>query len=253
MTRHVIVCYCDRYDTGCHQEQNAGKGSFMTETGPSNDVWVLGATGRVGHAVATELAAAGFVPVLVGRNGESLRRVAEDLGTASRVVLSGSLEEMADEIRQQRPAVVVNTVGPFARTAPLIARACLSSSHYVDLANDVTSVSALLELHDEAVAGGRILVTGSGFGVLATESVVSTLCRDRPSPHHVRVDALPSVALEAGAFGEALAATIIDGLPEGGVATRTDASFGAVSAVTPWNSRGRTARRSRPPASQRGN
>jgi hypothetical protein len=36
----------------------------------------------------------------------------------------------------------------------------------------------------------------------------------------VRVDAVPSVALEAGALGEALAATIVDGLPLGGRVVR---------------------------------
>ena len=59
-------------------------------------------------------------------------------------------------------------------------------------------------------------VTGAGFGVLATESVVLTLCQGRPTPRYVRTDALPSLALEAGMMGEALAATIIDSLPYGG-------------------------------------
>jgi len=100
-------------------------------------------------------------------------------------------------------------------TAP-IARACLPHSHYIDLANDVVSVSALLDLHQEAVAAGCTLVTGAGFGVLATESVVLKLCQDRPTPDRVRTDALASVEIEAGVIGEALAATIIDGLPYGG-------------------------------------
>lgn len=65
-------------------------------------------------------------------------------------------------------------------------------------------------------AVGRTLIAGAGFGVLATESVVAKLCVDLPTPTQVRVDALPSVEVEAGGLGEALAATILDGLPEGG-------------------------------------
>jgi len=125
-------------------------------------------------------------------------------------------EETATEISRQRPALVINTIGPFTETTVLIARACLPCSHYIDLANDVISVSALLALHEEAVAAGCTLVTGAGFGVLATESVVMKLCQDRPTPERVRTDALASVEIEAGVFGDALAATIIDGLPYGG-------------------------------------
>jgi len=63
---------------------------------------------------------------------------------------------------------------------------------------------------------GRTLITGAGFGVLATESVDAMLCQDRPPAARVRVDALPSGATEQGAVGEVLAATIVGALPEGG-------------------------------------
>lgn len=42
------------------------------------------------------------------------------------------------------------------------------------------------------------------------------LCQDRPTPDRVRTDALASVATEAGVLGEAVASTIIEGLPYGG-------------------------------------
>jgi short subunit dehydrogenase-like uncharacterized protein len=107
----------------------------------AHEVWILGATGRTGRAVAARL------------------------------------------------AVVVNTIGPFSRTALPIARTCLAGSHYVDVANDVTAVTALLGLNDEATAAGRAFVAAAGFGVLATEAVVAMLCRDWPTPSAVRVDA----------------------------------------------------------------
>ena len=131
-------------------------------------------------------------------------------------LVANSPGKIAAEIRRLRPALVINTIGPFTQTTVPLARACLPHSHYLDLANDVISVSALLDLHAEAVAAGCTLVTGAGFGVLTTESVVMKLCQDRPTPDRVRTDALSSVAIEAGVFGEALAATIIDGLPYGG-------------------------------------
>lgn len=181
----------------------------------SDEVWILGGSGRSGRAAAAVLAVAGVPVVLVGRDAARLQAVAGEVEGA-RVLVAGSVDAMAEQIRRQRPAVVVNTVGPFAATAAPVSRACLSTGSYVDLGNDVVAASAVLGLHEEAVGAGRTLVTGAGFGVLATESVVVRLCEGRPGALRVRTDAVPSVALEAGVLGEALAATIIDGVPEGG-------------------------------------
>lgn len=188
----------------------------MSQSRVTNDIWILGATGRVGRAVAARLVESNIVPVLVGRNRERLSQLAASLEREPQTIVAASPKEIATEISRQRPVLVINTIGPFTETTVLIARACLPCSHYIDLANDVISVSALLDLHEEAIAAGRTLVTGAGFGVLATESVVMKLCQDRPTPDRVRTDALASVEIEAGVIGEALAATIIDGLPYGG-------------------------------------
>ncbi len=188
----------------------------MSQSRVTNDVWILGATGRVGRAVTARLIGSNIIPVLVGRDREHLSQVAASFGKELRVIVASSPEEIATEIRQQRPAIVINTIGPFTETTVPIAHACLPHSHYIDLANDVISVWALLDLHEEAVAAGCTLVTGAGFGVLATESVVMKLCHNRPTPDRVRTDHLVSVALEPGVFGEALAATLIDVLSYGG-------------------------------------
>jgi short subunit dehydrogenase-like uncharacterized protein len=178
----------------------------------SGEIWILGATGRVGRAVTQRLVDQGANLVLVGRDEARLR----GLGTEARLVVADGAESTAREIARQRPAVVVNTIGEYASTAPAIARAGLPGTHYLDLANDVLALRRLLALHDEAAAAGSTLVTGVGFGVLATEAVVAALCAGRPTPRSVRVDAMASVATEAGNFGTALAASIVDALVAGG-------------------------------------
>lgn len=182
----------------------------------AGEVWVLGATGRTGRAVVARLVGTDATSVLVGRDADRLRSAADAAGAGARTVVADSPEAIAAEIGRRHPAVVVNTIGPFSRTAVPIARACLAGGHYLDLANDVVAATALLDLHDEAVAAGRTLLTGVGFGVLATEAVVAALCRGRPTPAAVRVDAVPSVDVEAGAIGAALAATIVDVVTTGG-------------------------------------
>jgi len=176
-----------------------------------NEVWILGGTGRSGRAITAELLARDVSPVLVGRDAVRLKDAARPGG--SRTVVAGSVDGIAAEIRRQRPAVVINTIGPFTTTAVPIARACLPGSDYVDLANDVAAVLATLGLNGAAVDAGRTVVTGGGFGVTASESVVVTLCQSRPVPARVRVDMIPSLETEDGVIGEALAGTILDGLP----------------------------------------
>ncbi|MEV4051008.1 hypothetical protein AB0J55_07445 [Amycolatopsis sp. NPDC049688] len=170
------------------------------------EIWVLGALGRTGLAITAELERRGIRAVLVGRHRERLA------ATGSKFVVADGVEAMAAEIRRQRPAVVINTIGEYAATAATIARACLPGGHYVDMAADLISVRRLLDLHEEALAGGSTFVTGAGFGVLATEAVVAKLCEGRDTPSRVQVDALASVAVEEGTVGVALAASIVDAL-----------------------------------------
>ncbi|MFD9699767.1 saccharopine dehydrogenase NADP-binding domain-containing protein [Lentzea sp. NPDC059081] len=178
-------------------------------------IWVLGATGRVGRAVLPRLLDRGETVVLVGRESARLRELAARTGL--RVVIADTADRIAKAIEADRPAVVINTIGDYAETATTIARACVSGGgHYLDQANDLASATRLLALHDEAAAAGSTLVTGVGFGVLATEAVVAKLCEDRPAAAEVRVDAVASVAVEAGALGAALAASIIDVMVTGG-------------------------------------
>lgn len=171
----------------------------------TGEVWVLGATGRSGRAMTAALVAAGVRPVLVGRDPE---RLASAAGAALRSVVAADPAATAVEIARQRPAVVLNTIGPFAQTGALLARACLPASHYVDIANELDAATELLALHEDAVTAGRTLVNGAGFGVLATESIVVGLCAGRPTPVEVAVDAIPSVDIDSGVIGEALAGTM---------------------------------------------
>ena len=196
----------------------------------ATEVWILGGTGRSGRAIAAELLA-GACPRSWSAATPPACKTPPPRGgpghNPNTNVVAASIEAAAAEIQRQQPAVVIDTVGPFTTTAGPIVRACLPGSHYVDLANDLPAVAALLDLDQQATAAGKTLVTGAGFGVTATESVVVQLTQRRseqlgqPSdpalteaPARVRVDMVPSLAIEAGVLGEALAGTILDGFPD---------------------------------------
>lgn len=184
------------------------------------EIWVLGATGRSGRMIAAQLVARGQSTVLLGRDPTRLAvvadRIAAEHGDRPRTRAMASLQTLLADLDARHPTVVVNTIGPFTRTAVPIAAACPPGTHYLDLANELPAVTGLLALHQQAVDEGRAVVAGAGFGVVAGESVVRALCEGRPTPQRVRVDAVPAVDIEAGPVGEALAATILDGFPAGG-------------------------------------
>ncbi|HEX2913162.1 MAG TPA: hypothetical protein VH186_20335 [Chloroflexia bacterium] len=181
----------------------------------NDEVWVLGATGRTGRAVGTLLHKKGIPLVLVGRDRARLNNFVTELGGAPRI-LEGSLDSAFARLAADTPAVVVNTVGPFTATSLKVAQACPPGTHYVDVANELVAVENILKLDRQAAKTNQVLVTGAGFGVMATESVVLRLCKDQPRPARVRVDALASVASEPGVLGAALVASIVEVLAFGG-------------------------------------
>ncbi|SEQ01075.1 saccharopine dehydrogenase NADP-binding domain-containing protein [Microlunatus flavus] len=177
-----------------------------------DEVWILGGTGRTGRAVASALAGSGAEPVLVGRDPDRLRAAAAEGG--HRTLALPDVRAMAGAVAREHPAIVLSTVGPFTTSAPRLVDACLAAgSDYVDVANDLAAVPAVLARHAEAERAGRTLVTGAGFGVAATESVVVRLCDGSRRAVHVRTDMLPSMASDGGLVGEALAGTVLEGLP----------------------------------------
>lgn len=179
------------------------------------EIWVLGATGRVGRAAVERLQQASAEVVVAGRDRERLTQVSPD----ARAV-TGSLDEVCARVTTAAPTVVINTVGPFAITAAQVARACPPGTHYVDVTNELSAFEQLHAMDRELKATGRTVVSGAGFGVLATESILLHLLAGEEKPSRVRVDAIASVATEPGALGEVLAATIVHGLLDGGRAVR---------------------------------
>ena len=179
-------------------------------------IWILGATGRIGRAVAARLLADGQSIVLVGRDAARLARLAEHLEGPATIKVFATLMEIAESIAIQQPALVLNLIGPFTQTALPIANACPPGTHYLDLSNELPSVQALLGLHDHAERANSTFVTGAGFGVLGTESVILKLCECRPPASFVRCAAIPAIATEPGVLGEAFASSITQGLAFGG-------------------------------------
>jgi short subunit dehydrogenase-like uncharacterized protein len=176
-------------------------------------IWILGATGKGGRAIASELIGNDADVVLVGRDPDRLATVAASLGGQNCTILSPGPVELVALIAAERPTVVVNTIGPFGETSAPLARACLAAgSHYVDLANELPPVQAVLNMDADARSEGVTLVTGAGFGVLATETLVIELVSGRPAAARATVAAMPAV----DGLGSAVLSSVIDAVAYGG-------------------------------------
>lgn len=201
-------------------------------------VWVLGATGRIGAHVATVLSGRGYDLVLTGRNAVSLKQVVQGLEGPARTVVGG-IDEILRVLPAAQAPIVLNTIGPFHRTAPLILAACPAGSAYVDLANDLPSFLAVRKMEGHLVENRCTCVSGAGFGVTASEALLRHLCDGRESPTRVRVDTVPSVAMVRGTLGAALAETIVAGVAFGphimvnGRLSRADLGADALTLITP--------------------
>ncbi|MFF9774943.1 saccharopine dehydrogenase NADP-binding domain-containing protein [Streptomyces sp. NPDC013978] len=146
--------------------------------GAGRTVAVFGASGHTGRFVVAELRARGFVPLLVGRNEEKLRALAEGRpapgpGAGAEPgpgpewsVRVASVDEPASLDRAFAGAdAVVNCAGPFAETAaPVIEAALRAGIPYVDVAAEIeANLDTFAEFEERARAAGVVVVPAMAF------------------------------------------------------------------------------------------
>jgi saccharopine dehydrogenase (NAD+, L-lysine-forming) len=175
---------------------------------------LLGATGTMGRLIAREATRRGHQVVLAGRHVDELVELASTLpsGQSRAAIVDLGNPATLEQVISQAD-VVLNTVGPFNRFAAPIVAACLhTTTPYVDLSNELSAVRALLDRDADARQRGVPLVTGAGFGVVATETLALMLADASPRPlQSVQVVAAQDVAYAT----TGVQATIADSLAQG--------------------------------------
>jgi short subunit dehydrogenase-like uncharacterized protein len=175
---------------------------------------VLGASGAMGRLIAREATRRGLHVILAGRRANELVDLASTLpsGQSRAAIVDVGNTATLEPVIAQADAVL-NTVGPFTRFAEPIVAACLrAATPYVDLANELSAVRTLLDRDGEARRQGVPLITGAGFGVVATETLALMLARASSRPlQNLQVAAAQDVAYAT----RGVQATIADGLAQG--------------------------------------
>jgi short subunit dehydrogenase-like uncharacterized protein len=191
---------------------------------------ILGASGLVGRAIIGELGTSGdWHLALIGRDANRLKAAAGVVAnTGSTSIMPIGDDRDWDTIleRVPRPDLVLNLVGPANDTAAPVRQWCLrNGAHYCDVANELDAVRGSLGSDDQARRVGVSVLTGAGFGVVATEALVFALRGDRPPARSARVAAMPGMTDR----GRNVAASAVEVLTAGGRAYRG----GALTATRP--------------------
>lgn len=175
------------------------------------DAWmVYGAYGYTGRLVLERAVAAGYKPVVAGRDPDRTESLALEFGLPFRSFELSDTEALRRGLDGMR--AVLHCAGPFSATAKPMIAACLQvGTHYLDITGEI-DVFALCHEHDAAAREkGVVVLPGSGFDVVPTDCLAAQLKRDLPGATAL------VLAFEAGGGpSPGTAKTSVEGLGKGG-------------------------------------
>jgi len=145
---------------------------------PARPVMVLGATGVFGSRVCRLLLAGGAPVVAVARGKHKLGNLERDLaGSGSLQTVQATLpDELAPLLVAHRPAVVIDTAGPFQGRDYRVPRACIDHGiAYLDLSDGREDVAGITRLDDAARVTGVAVLSGVSTVCALSSAVVEQL------------------------------------------------------------------------------
>jgi short subunit dehydrogenase-like uncharacterized protein len=145
---------------------------------------IYGANGYTGALIARLAAAKGMAPILAGRDGQAVARLADSLGFAQRAFALDDPVEV--DAGLDGIAAVLHCAGPFSRTSRPMVAACLRRrAHYLDITAEVSVFEANAARDGEARAAGVMILSGAGLDVVPSDCLAAHLKRRLPSATHL--------------------------------------------------------------------
>lgn len=152
----------------------------------TRSVLILGGYGNFGKRIASALVAKGVDVVIAGRSAEKAKVLADSLGVHAGFANFDVNSDLADQLARLKPAVVVNTCGPFQEADYRVAETCLKASvDYVDLADGREFVAGVTALDERAKTAGVAVVSGA-----STVPGLSSAVLERYAPQFSRINQL---------------------------------------------------------------
>jgi short subunit dehydrogenase-like uncharacterized protein len=149
---------------------------------------IYGAAGYTGRMAATNARAAGVEVVVAGRVKDEAKLVglAAEIGAEYRLFAVDDLPAVQAALGDV--GVLLNTAGPFMRTAEPLMQACIAAGvHYLDIAAELDSYQLAEKLDEAAIAAGVMLLPGSGGSVAMLGSLAGHAVKRVTSPVSVSI------------------------------------------------------------------
>ncbi len=175
---------------------------------------IYGSYGYTGRLVVAESLRRGHRPLLAGRDAARVETQAREAGLPWTAVSLDEPESLARTLSQA--LVVLHCAGPFSRTARPMVDACLATgAHYLDITGEIAVFEALAARDAAARDAGIVVMPGTGFDVVPSDSMAAWLKARLP-------DAV-SLALAirgGGRLSHGTATTMVENAGQGGAVRR---------------------------------
>lgn len=205
---------------------------------------IYGSYGYTGRLVVAEALARGHRPLLAGRDAARLSAQATETGLDSAAV---ALDDPPALKRLLEPAdLVLHCAGPFIHTSRPMVDACLAAgTHYLDITGEIAVFEQLAARDAGARAAGVVLMPGTGFDVVPSDSLAAHLKRCLPGAVELTLairgggrlsrGTATTMAENAGSGGAVRRGGRIVRVPAGWKTRQVDYGDGPQLAVTiPW-------------------
>jgi short subunit dehydrogenase-like uncharacterized protein len=149
---------------------------------------IYGAVGYTGRMAATNARNAGVDLVIAGRAKDEavLAALAIEIGAEYRLFAVDDLPAVQSALRDI--GVLLNTAGPFMRTAEPLMQACIATAvHYLDIAAELDSYQLAEKLDAAATAAGVMLLPGSGGSVAMLGSLAAHAAKRIAKPISIKI------------------------------------------------------------------
>jgi hypothetical protein len=126
-------------------------------------VLILGGYGNFGKRIALALTKKSVAVIIAGRSQEKAEALLEIMPPSlAEIAIFDVTKELDKQLKILRPAVVINTCGPFQNSNYDVAKICIENSvHYIDLADGRDFVNGITELNEQAKQKNVAIISGA--------------------------------------------------------------------------------------------
>ena len=152
-----------------------------------NKVLILGGYGNFGKRIAHMLMHQNITTIIAGRDYAKALSSLNDLPQSlADIAVFDVKKNLSEQLQILKPAVVINTCGPFQTSDYSIAKICIKHGiHYIDLADGRDFVTGITTLDAEAKRHGVAVISGASTVPALTSAVI-----ERYLPQLSEIDSL---------------------------------------------------------------